>query len=906
MPRPTPRTITFSIDGREVQADENMMLVDAAKLGDVEIPVFCYEPKLGAPVGACRMCLVEIEGIPKLQTACSTPVKDGMVVHTQNARVKEAQEAVVEFLLVNHPLDCPVCDKGGECPLQDISFGWGGGKSRFVEPKRHFEKPLALSPLIAIDRERCILCYRCVRFSQEVSEDYQLVLHERGAATYVGTFDSHPYVAPFSGNIIELCPVGALTSRPYRFRARPWDIEGGGTVCTLCPSQCNVHLTVRDERVLRVLARQHDGVDDGWLCDKGRFAYQAIHADERVTAPMVRDGGVLREVSWERALGEAASALGRMHGKVAALAGGDTTNEEAFLVQRIVREALGGQDLDSAPGIAARDLHALARPDLQASVPDLEFAHTVLVLGTEPVDDMPIVDLRIRKGVRRNRVKLAVATSRPSSLDANAALSVRFAPGGEAAFVSGLAAAIYGGDVDGPARAAGCDADALRSLAEMLRTGAGGNDGPPTAGDVVILYGQRLLRGTSGVAQALQKIAGGLNIVGREGAGLLAVPDATNGRGIAEAGFLPGYGPGYVAGPEGRDAAGIADGLRDGDLTALYLLHTDPIRDSGDAPGWDAALEKASYVVAHAQYLTEGVREHANVVFPAESHAEKEGTLTHPDGRVQRLRPAIGRQDQVRPEWQVLNDLAGRLDLDLGVLTGAMATTQLVEAVPFYAGITLNALGGTGLRWPATDPGAQAFPEPAADPAGTDGALAAATPSQGGRRENGGVSDLGALRLGTFRSIWASPEVEVAPALKFLAPRQKVEIAPADAERLDVRHGEAVTVGGDGITVDAVVHVRANAPEGTVFLQTGIADGSANVLGGPLVEIVGRDREPAVVGAPAAEADAEPDSAGDDTVPSEAPTPEETDAHRTDEVDASPETVEGAPADQAHNPEGEA
>ncbi len=228
MPRPPHRDITFSIDGREVTAPENTMLVDAAKHGDVEIPVFCYEPKLGQPVGACRMCLVEIEGIPKLQTACSTPVKDGMVVHTQTDRVKEAQEAVVEFLLINHPLDCPVCDKGGECPLQDISFGWGGGHSRFIEPKRHFEKPLALSPLIAIDRERCILCYRCVRFSQEISEDYQLIFTERGAHTYVGTFDGHPYVAPFSGNIIELCPVGALTSQPYRFRARPWDIEQAG------------------------------------------------------------------------------------------------------------------------------------------------------------------------------------------------------------------------------------------------------------------------------------------------------------------------------------------------------------------------------------------------------------------------------------------------------------------------------------------------------------------------------------------------------------------------------------------------------------------------------------------------------------------------------------------------------
>ena len=272
------------------------MLVDGAKYGDVEIPVFCYEPKLGAPVGACRMCLVEIEGIPKLQTACSTPVKDGMVVITTSDRVKHAQKAVVEFLLVNHPLDCPVCDKGGECPLQDISFGWGAGRSRFIEPKRHFEKPLELSPLVAIDRERCILCYRCVRFSQEVAEDYQLVFLERGDHTYVGTHDGHPYVGPFSGNIIELCPVGALTSTAYRFRARPWDIEGAGSVCTLCPSQCNVNFTVRDDtKVLRVpVARQRGR--------RRRLALRQgpLRLPDRSTRrsgspqPMVRDGGELR------------------------------------------------------------------------------------------------------------------------------------------------------------------------------------------------------------------------------------------------------------------------------------------------------------------------------------------------------------------------------------------------------------------------------------------------------------------------------------------------------------------------------------------------------------------------------------------------------------------------------------
>src|ERR1700756_5573626 len=313
MPRPEQKWITFSIDGREVKAPENAMLVDGAKYGDVEIPVFCYEPKLGQPVGACRMCLVEIEGIPKLQTGCSTAVKDGMVVHTQTDRVKVAQRAVVEFLLVNHPLDCPVCDKGGECPLQDITFGWGAGKSRFIEPKRHFVKPLELSPLIAIDRQRSIPCYRCGRFSQEIAEDWQLIFAARGAHTFVSTHDGHPYVAPFNGNIIELCPVGALTSQPYRFRARPWDIEGAGGLCTLCPSQCNVEFTVRDDKVVRVLVREHAEVDDGWLCDKGRFAYQAIHVDERITRPLVRDAGELRPVSWERAL-QTAGRLARHQG----------------------------------------------------------------------------------------------------------------------------------------------------------------------------------------------------------------------------------------------------------------------------------------------------------------------------------------------------------------------------------------------------------------------------------------------------------------------------------------------------------------------------------------------------------------------------------------------------------------
>ena len=352
------------------------MLVDAAKQGNVEIPYFCYEPSLGAPVGACRMCLVEIEGIPKLQTSCSTPVKDGMVVHTQTDRVHHAQNAIVEFLLVNHPLDCPVCDKGGECPLQDITFGWGLGRSRFIEPKRHFEKPLALSPLIAIDRERCILCYRCVRFSQEISEDYQLIFTERGAHTFVGTFDGHPYVAPFSGNIIELCPVGALTSQAYRFRARPWDIEGAGGICTLCPSQCNVEFTVRDEKVdagaePRRHRRGHRRRSRGQSGRRRRLAVRQgpvrLPGDPRRRADHAA-AGARRRLRCARCRG-----IGRWTpppvwrataARVGALVGGQATNEEGFLIGRLMREALQSSDVDSREGapLSPDLMRALAAP----------------------------------------------------------------------------------------------------------------------------------------------------------------------------------------------------------------------------------------------------------------------------------------------------------------------------------------------------------------------------------------------------------------------------------------------------------------------------------------------------------------------------------------------------------------
>jgi NADH-quinone oxidoreductase subunit G len=836
MPRPEPKFVTFEIDGREVSAPEGAMLVDGAKYGDVEIPVFCYEPKLGAPVGACRMCLVEIEGIPKLQTACSTPVKDGMVVVTTSDRVKNAQNAVVEFLLVNHPLDCPVCDKGGECPLQDITFGWGAGRSRFIEPKRHFKKPLELSPLVHIDRERCILCYRCVRFSQEISEDYQLVLVERGDHTFVGTHDGHPYVGPFSGNITQLCPVGALLPSTYRFRARPWDIENAGTVCTMCPSQCNVELTVRDDkRVLRVNARDNHEVDDGWLCDKGRYGFGVFHAPERVVQPLVRDGGELRPASWERAIGEAVKALDKAGERTAAIVGGEATNEEGFLLQFLMREVLGSSHVDSRVGgtLDPEQARQLARPDLTAQVSDLDYAGAVLVLGTELVDEAPILDLRVRKAVRRRGVPLIVATSRPSTLDPNADVVLRYAPGAEEALVGALAQALGGsgggeaqsqrsegwdqvrfapepgqGEQQQPAdfaERAGASRDAIAQAAGKLR----GN------GPVVVLWGERLTAGERGAqaTRALLALTRALDIGSSEGAGLIEVPAGTNGRGLREVGCVPNMKAGLVdAEPAGHDAAAIAKALGE-DVSALVLLQADPLRTHPNRPDWERGLDAVNTVIAFSAFADETIETHADIVFPAEGYAEKEGTVTHPDGRLQRVRASVAKPELVRSQTDVLLELLSALSGAPFRLTPPQITRFMADTIPFYRGLTVDEIGGRGVRWQERDAAAQLPQTPLPE---TD--LEAPPELPGG------------LRLGTVPSLWASSETEHTRALRFLAPTQRAELSPDDARRLGVEPGDRVEVAANGTSVGATAALRSGVPVGSVFLIEGTTEDNATAL----------------------------------------------------------------------------
>jgi NADH-quinone oxidoreductase subunit G len=394
--------VKVTIDGVEVQVPKGLGLVETAAAAGIEIPVFCYEPRLGPPIGACRMCLVEVEGMGKLQAGCTITATDGLVVRTAavSERAADGQEATLEFILVNHPLDCPVCDKGGECPLQDLTFRWGPGNTRMQFPKRTLDKPIPVSPLIALDRERCILCYRCTRFSEGVAEDGQLIAKNRGALSVIATFEDEPYRGKFSGNVVELCPVGALTSTTYRFDARPWEIQNVPSVCGMCPVGCNISATTREGRVKRILSRNHPEVDGGWLCDKGRFAYGHLGAQDRIVDPLQRDRPRYRELGWDEALDEAERMLRATGGRIVTALSGSETVEIAYALGKLLRQGLGAHSAVLPEGVS----HSL--DSVRAPLSSIAEADVVLILGDEPIAERaPIADLWV-KLARRNGAEI--------------------------------------------------------------------------------------------------------------------------------------------------------------------------------------------------------------------------------------------------------------------------------------------------------------------------------------------------------------------------------------------------------------------------------------------------------------------------------------------------------------------
>ncbi|HXF82917.1 MAG TPA: 2Fe-2S iron-sulfur cluster-binding protein, partial [bacterium] len=403
------RPVTLTIDGRAVTVPAGTTVWQAARAAGVEIPIFCYHDRM-PPLGACRMCLVQVERAPKLVTSCTLEAAEGMVVHTQTAEVKAAQEAILEYLLINHPLDCPICDKGGECPLQDQTFRYGPGRSRFSEVKRDFAKPVSLGRVLVLDRERCILCWRCVRFGELIAGDDALKGFERGFRSEINTPFTQPVTSKFIGNTIAICPVGALTARSYRFVARPWDNQRVASVCTHCGVGCAVYFDVRDNTIVRTQARESRPVNDIWLCDLGFFGHGYVAHPDRLTQPLIRRDGGLAPASWEEALDLVARKLAAARpGRTALLAGARLTNEDAYVAARVFRTVVRTPHLDcrldTRPGSPSLDVPW----GLQVPIADLAAADVVLLVGCDLTEEYPVLWLRLKQAVDRGALLIALA-----------------------------------------------------------------------------------------------------------------------------------------------------------------------------------------------------------------------------------------------------------------------------------------------------------------------------------------------------------------------------------------------------------------------------------------------------------------------------------------------------------------
>jgi len=668
--------VSVTIDERPVQVPKGTGLVETAQLAGVEIPVFCYEPRLGAPVGACRMCLVEVEGLPKLQAGCTLTAQDGMVVKTArtSAKAADGQNSTLEFILVNHPLDCPVCDKGGECPLQDLTFRYGPGNTRMTFPKRTFEKPIPVSPLIALDRERCILCYRCTRFSEGVAEDGQLVAVNRGSQSVISTFEDEPYRAPFSGNVVELCPVGALTSTQYRFEARPWEIQNVPTVCGLCPVGCNVSATTREGKVKRILSRNHPEVDEGWLCDKGRFAFAHLQARDRITAPLVKAGPRrFEQVTWDDAL-ERLETLLREAGaaSVTALSGGESV-EQAYALGKLMRVGLGAHEAVLPEDVPDRLDH------YRAPLSAIRDAKTIAVLAAEPVvERAPVVDLWLKAA---RRAGAEITYERPEA------------------------------------------------RVDVLITDDAGFGELVDAGEVYYL------------------------------------PRTPNGRGVADAWSATADGEPVEAKPR------------------LLLVSGD---EAATDPNVRAMAAETDTVVGIGMF-EESFRGWADLVLPATSYLERDGTTINLEGRLQRQRRAVLAPCPDELAW--IAKLAERFDVPLSPHASVVFDEVAAKC---FGGI---AFGDIGER--ASLPPKAAAPEPPA--------RAPVRP----KRWPG-------LRLVAYRPLFSGAAVERTPELQFQRPEREVQLSREDARKRRIRNGQTVRVSSNGASVELRARIAADLAVGSV------------------------------------------------------------------------------------------
>ncbi len=806
-------TVTLVIDGRAVAVPKGTTVYHAAARLGIEIPIFCYHDRM-PPLGACRMCLVQVEKMPRLQTACTLEAQEGMVVRTDSPEVAEARRAILEFLLINHPLDCPICDKGGECPLQDNTFKYGPGTSRFVEPKRHFPKAVRLSPVLTLDRERCILCWRCTRFGEVVAGDHALKGHDRGYRTHI---DTPPVTlerpSKFIGNTIAICPVGALTSGVYRFRARPWDNRPTPSVCTHCGVGCATWVDSRGGEVVRVRAREKPEVNDIWLCDVGFFGYDYTNHADRICAPHVREGDTLREATWEEAVDRVAQALQQAAPRVGAVGGERLTMEEAYLLGRLFR-SLGSPHLDARADCTFTPSASWAWGAGPFHL--LDGADALVLVGCDLTEDYPVLWLRAKRAADRGAAVVAVAPKR-LELEPYARCAVLHDYGAEAdvLYAAARRVAEHKGlplgelervDVADCCRRAGVDGQAVEALAACLARTA----------RAVFAVGRLCWDGPEperalAAVQALRALCGGE---------LWVLRGRGNAAGAALAGLLPDALPGLVPvgdaqarsrlrevwGFEPPDRPGLStpamlQAAAEGQLAVLYVAGADVACDFPDGSLWRRARAGLRLLVVTDLFWTETARQ-ADVVLPALSSFERPGTVANLEGRPQRIQPSRLGPAGARADLDVIQMLAARLGRPLEYASVEAVWEELRRVVP---GLQLDE------PWPFSRP----EPEVRWVPAQT-------SPGQGEGLVVVPASPL--FRRGTMAGRCRG--------LPELAGEPTVGLHPEDAGGLGVQDGGQVEVEADG----AAVRVRARRTDqvrpGHVLVPVGFPEFPRSRWGG--------------------------------------------------------------------------
>jgi NADH-quinone oxidoreductase subunit G len=702
--------VHLTIDGIPVEVPAGTLVWAAAKQAGIEIPIYCYHQKM-PPLGACRMCFVEIEKMPKPpQTACTTPVSEGMVVHTKTDLVTKARRGTLEFLLINHPLDCPICDKAGECDLQDFTLRHGPGGTRFDLNKRHYQKPVPVSKDVYLDRERCILCQRCTRFSSEISMDNGLVMISRGYRMEVGTAPDHAFDSIFSGNTVEMCPVGALTAASYRFKARPWELKHTPSVCNNCSVGCNARIDVRVDKIMRLMSRNNDEIDDGWLCNRGRWEFDYVNSPQRLRTPLIRRNGNLTPASWDEALSYVASKLKEItsqHGaqSVGGIGSTRTTNEEAYLFQKLLRHVIGTPNIDHHHGYFPGPRDSLTgKPWMMTnSIAEIEKASHIILIASDPYKRQPILNLRIKKAMKQG-TKIYIINSTPTELDRFAALKItipedgagaaakillKYALNNPALIVEGfesLRASIKRGEQSIRAAEDTFGARSTTQLEHLAEEIVG-------AKGAIILYDEMatLAPNCENLAEDLQTLAVLTNNIDRPGAGVGPLFEDANSLGARDMGLLPDALPGYQTPTE--TGLSYSEILNNPQIKALYVMGANPVRHLPKA----SLPSSLDFIVVQDILLTE-TAQLADVVLPAVTFAEKDGSMTNVDHHIQAIRKALRPLPGAKADWEILTMLARHMGEQWTYASPHDIFLEIADTNPFYAGLTWEDLGLQGVR----------------------------------------------------------------------------------------------------------------------------------------------------------------------------------------------------------------